>query len=1092
MPLPRTFSCGFLVVLGLLAQSRVVGLQAEPKSNVNGDAQTGQVPSDLLLQQVPQTDEDVLRRIELARSRLAELRRIVETQSQPEAAAAAPLTSTQQELVHAWEGYLAGLQHFSETLSAVKRLSSPEHLEALTAELTRIREETSTLKQTRPAAEPTEEQVRDLQARVSNLGAQVSSLTESQARLAKQLAEGFQRQKDTLQKELEQLRAQREELSKRPAALPSSTMPATDQAQLRLEQERLDVRRATADLALHNLGPEHQHAGHSRDQGERRLAALQEQLTAAQNLLNALTEATTRARVKKLETAETQSRNENALRDLRLFRERVLLYYFQNPDRLRRLRDRFPQRETDRLKTRLDLTRSYWDRIRTSLDYRNAEELATLARQLRDERREFQNTSLNLRRYLSETLDEIQELQSVRQKALQRFKVLADGIYSSQRAGDAAARTQLETAITAERQAFDEAMRSTVAEVESLSARMEEAIKLLDERVADLQALRRLIRWARLLSRESGLGGADWSAASADLVGFWRARPAAEPGDEPEKATEPGDHGIRRELFGEQRDTFTQSRRAARTIADDISAVPPRKWAWAAGGVLLAALIGFILYRVARYRGVRLAKDIVAQTRVTRDSPHPIRSGLSARIDLMALNMVGDLAIPLLTAGSLLLGLWQLVPDDRGVPGIQELALVALGTIAAGLTVFRLVHHLFEAESPPHRPIPCSDTVAKHYRMWLGWLILFSVIVLVIPFALRVVAVGAALQEVFFEFYKAGFLMLLLLFLVRKERVLGLGDVGPGAPGLGWGLMLTWIAYPLLVLAAAALLVLQVAGYGMLVTYTGTALLLSLGILIVVGTAIEYLNDLIDRHTDRDLEPGMGLSTEPDEHTKDVATEGGPTRYVVTLLRWFIRIAGVVAAIVLILRAWDVPIRTANFNWGRIGLGALVVLLALLLDRLVLTTLLTLNATGRLPESTVNIIRRWVRGVLTLVAGLTVVAIAGFEIRSIWAVLATFLAMVAIGFVAVWSILSNILATLVILIWRPFNVGENITVLPEALEGRVVDINFMYTTLKTEDGGKIAIPNNFFAQKFIRRQPVRGAPKRTLAEQLESTSPLGE
>jgi small-conductance mechanosensitive channel len=98
--------------------------------------------------------------------------------------------------------------------------------------------------------------------------------------------------------------------------------------------------------------------------------------------------------------------------------------------------------------------------------------------------------------------------------------------------------------------------------------------------------------------------------------------------------------------------------------------------------------------------------------------------------------------------------------------------------------------------------------------------------------------------------------------------------------------------------------------------------------------------------------------------------------------------------------------------------------------------------------------------------------------------------MVAIGFVAVWSILSNVLATLVILIWRPFNVGEKVEILPEGIEGQVIDINFVYTILKSDDGKKTAIPNNLFAQKFIRRSSLRTVPKRTLAEQLASDQPL--
>ena len=77
-----------------------------------------------------------------------------------------------------------------------------------------------------------------------------------------------------------------------------------------------------------------------------------------------------------------------------------------------------------------------------------------------------------------------------------------------------------------------------------------------------------------------------------------------------------------------------------------------------------------------------------------------------------------------------------------------------------------------------------------------------------------------------------------------------------------------------------------------------------------------------------------------------------------------------------------------------------------------------------------------------------------------------------------------------ILIWRPFNVGEWIVLLPEEIEGQVVDINFIYTILRANDGTRTAVPNNLFAQKFIRRQTVRSTPQRTLAEQLEASKPL--
>ncbi len=395
-----------------------------------------------------------------------------------------------------------------------------------------------------------------------------------------------------------------------------------------------------------------------------------------------------------------------------------------------------------------------------------------------------------------------------------------------------------------------------------------------------------------------------------------------------------------------------------------------------------------------------------------------------------------------------------------------------------------MVHHLFEADSPPHRPIPCSDSAAHHYRWWLSALTVFTLVVLPWSLLLRVTALAPTLQAVCVEVYKAGFLLLLLLFLIRKRRVLGSGSVRK----LWSGFTLAWIAYPLLVVTVAGLLVLQVIGFGVLVTWVGAGLLATVGVMLVVSAVSEYLADVIDRQARRAAEAGASRSAAGPE----VGVDGARHHYVYGLARWTIRLMALLAGVLLIMQIWDVAVPQRWMNWRTIGLGVLVVVVALVLDRIMFTALLTLQRTDRLPRSTANLLRRWSRGLLSVVVVLALVAVAGFKIDSIWTLVTTLLAMVAIGFVAVWSMLSNILATLVILVWRPFNVGEWVEILPEALAGRVIDINFMYTILETEEGGRVAVPNNTFAQKFICRRRVKGEPQRSLAEQLEAEKPLGE
>ena len=113
----------------------------------------------------------------------------------------------------------------------------------------------------------------------------------------------------------------------------------------------------------------------------------------------------------------------------------------------------------------------------------------------------------------------------------------------------------------------------------------------------------------------------------------------------------------------------------------------------------------------------------------------------------------------------------------------------------------------------------------------------------------------------------------------------------------------------------------------------------------------------------------------------------------------------------------------------------------------------------------------------------------GIALGGIWAVLSTILAMVAIGFVAVWSVLSNVSCTMMILIFRPFSVGDQISFAGEEVSGRVTDLNFLYTTLETDDGAYMQIPNNLFFQKVIKRVHDTSAGHISLAEQLQSKKP---
>lgn len=133
-----------------------------------------------------------------------------------------------------------------------------------------------------------------------------------------------------------------------------------------------------------------------------------------------------------------------------------------------------------------------------------------------------------------------------------------------------------------------------------------------------------------------------------------------------------------------------------------------------------------------------------------------------------------------------------------------------------------------------------------------------------------------------------------------------------------------------------------------------------------------------------------------------------------------------------------------------------------------------------------NIVSNFVSGII-VAAVVLLFGVFGFDLGGMWTMFTTVGALVAVGFIAVWSVLSNWLCTFVILLTRPFSIGDEVEFAGEPVKGRVVDINFVYTTLHAEDGASVQVPNNLFFQKVLRRR--RGVGQVALAEQLRSREP---
>ncbi|MFT3781510.1 MAG: mechanosensitive ion channel [Nibricoccus sp.] len=148
----------------------------------------------------------------------------------------------------------------------------------------------------------------------------------------------------------------------------------------------------------------------------------------------------------------------------------------------------------------------------------------------------------------------------------------------------------------------------------------------------------------------------------------------------------------------------------------------------------------------------------------------------------------------------------------------------------------------------------------------------------------------------------------------------------------------------------------------------------------------------------------------------------------------------------------------------------LIIVGAVILRYLIGKALSFFAAKTRFTDQDVAPIRRVLGWIIAAASIVFILGAFGLNIGGIWGILSTILAMVAIGFVAMWSVLSNTLCTLIILVFRPFSIGDDVEFPGEPIKGRVQDLNFIYTTLGCDDGSVLQVPNNLFFQKTLRRR----------------------
>lgn len=173
--------------------------------------------------------------------------------------------------------------------------------------------------------------------------------------------------------------------------------------------------------------------------------------------------------------------------------------------------------------------------------------------------------------------------------------------------------------------------------------------------------------------------------------------------------------------------------------------------------------------------------------------------------------------------------------------------------------------------------------------------------------------------------------------------------------------------------------------------------------------------------------------------------------------------------------------------WTQVVFAGIIVAVVMALSAVLSRGVDHLQKKGKVPGFLILPLRALVKWGVFVLALLLVLHNFGVQIGGIWALISTVLAMIAIGFVAVWSLLSNMSATLLILIFRPFEIGDRIEFVGEPTKGKVIHLGMMFTTLRESDASVLQIPNNIIFQRVVRR--TRGEGTETLHESLRKEAP---
>jgi len=148
-----------------------------------------------------------------------------------------------------------------------------------------------------------------------------------------------------------------------------------------------------------------------------------------------------------------------------------------------------------------------------------------------------------------------------------------------------------------------------------------------------------------------------------------------------------------------------------------------------------------------------------------------------------------------------------------------------------------------------------------------------------------------------------------------------------------------------------------------------------------------------------------------------------------------------------------------------------------------------LRVLDRLDDSVQSFLTSTLAIALYVLLGVTVAMLLGVPSASFIAALASCLAAVGL---AMQGSLSNFAGGLMLLIFKPFSVGNYISAPEQGVEGTVKAITVIYTILQTYDGIEVTIPNGTLMNSIVKNLSTTDARRVDLPFRLDPSIPVAD